>query len=259
MVKYSTMYFGAACLRENIEQLRQIYMHNVSPAAPFYYVLLKWSTFFVGLCKIICVLITFVGLFMLCRPLVIYLVTNEPDRILPVWVPGVDESTIRGFTLTTAYHVFVVFLAVMGTMGADTMFVIFVLYNLPMVDIFENLLHVINESAQISLDRDSVELRMYIRNLLQIHNEMCIYNMRTSSLYWYQCTVEVNTNGMSLCACVFCVLAVSIRYICIDNHTNRRRFTLTQSHRAVAMAARLLPGMSVLLETLVLLLDWYNC
>lgn len=209
-MKYSTLYFHAGEIRKKLAHIKRMYIHNCKPKATNYDLLLQWSPFLVGLCKIICVLITAVGLLMILRPLVIFLVMNERVMMVPVWIPWVDETTSTGYTILTAYHVFVCVLAVVGTIGSDTMLIMLVVYLWPMTEIFDQAFKVINEAVEVKSFRKSSELKMFIRNVIQMHDEICSFNSSITNIYFIQCTVEVNTNGLSLCACIFCILTVSI-------------------------------------------------
>lgn len=213
MIKYSTLHFNAADIRTNVAQIKRMYSNNVSMRMQNYYVLLKWSAFIVGLSKIICVMVSAVGILMVSRPVVAFLFTSSREIMIPVWVPGVDETTARGYFILTVYHAFVLALAIAGTIGADTVIIMLVVYLWPMSEIFRNMLEVINESVHNSSIRNSLQLKQFIRNLMLMHKEICNYNSRVSKIYFYQCTIEVNSNGFSLCACVFCILTVSIHIL----------------------------------------------
>lgn len=212
MVKYATLHFNAEDTRMNLAQLRKIYAQNETSSTANFRLLHKWSGFFIGLCKIMCASIIFVGAFLMLRPCIVYWLTNERIMIVPIWVPGVDETTANGYALTSAYHVFVVVLAIVGTIGSDTMFVMFVLHIWPMCEIFANSFADINDAAHIATFRESLALKAFIRNAMQMHSEICSYNSRLANIYFYQCLVEVNSNGISLCACVFCIFVVSVQF-----------------------------------------------
>lgn len=203
------LYFYAADIRTNVKQIKQIYSQTIKTEPKQYNLLLNWSAFFIGICKIVFFLMSLVGLSLIFRPLVVYLFTSEIVMMVPVWVPGADVASTTGYTLTTAYHIFVCVLAVFGTIGSDSLIILFVLYMWPMCEIFDNMFAVINDSAKITSFRNSTELKRFIRNVLQMHGDICRYNLRLSKMYFLQCTVEVNTNGFSLCACVFCIMTVS--------------------------------------------------
>lgn len=185
-----------------------MYLQNRLQGTEMFKILLKWTAFVIGLCKIVCVLISMMGLLLLLRPLAVYFTTRESVMMVPVWVPGIDETTTSGYWLSTFYHVFVLALAIVGTIGSDTLLIIFVVYAWPMCEIFDSMFRIINETARNSSMRHSNRFRLFIRNTIQMHKEICCFNSRVSKIYYYQCTVEVNTNGFSLCACVFCIFAV---------------------------------------------------
>lgn len=211
MIKYGTLYLNGAVVRSNIADIKRLYTHNKLSNTKNYKLLIEWTAFFIGLCKVICVLVSFVGICMVLRPVVVYSLTGTSVMMIPVWVPGVDETTKSGYFISTAYHFFVSALAVAGTIGSDTITLLFVLYLWPMSDIFDNMVGVINDFVQIPSLRNSSQLKLFVRNVIQMHQEICTFYSRTSKMYFYQCTIEVNTNGFSLCACVFCILTVSLK------------------------------------------------
>lgn len=213
MIKYATLYFYAADMRANVAQLRRMYSQNASPATANYQVLSKWSGFFIGISKMVGCMFGLVGVCMTSRPAVVYLFTQEQILLIPIWVPGVDETNASGYTLTSAYHVFVMVLAYVGTIGSDTLYLMFVLHIWPMYEIFENTFRIINESARVPVCRDSVELKRFIRNAIQMHSEMCSFSSWVSKTYSIQSWIEVNSNGFSLCMCFFCTLTVSYKIL----------------------------------------------
>lgn len=99
-------------------------------------------------CKLMTVLVTFVGLFIIMRPLVVYWLSSERIMMVPVWLPGVDETTSRGYALHFVYHLCEELLAVIGTIGADSLLIAFVLHLWPMCEIFDNTIQMINDAAQ---------------------------------------------------------------------------------------------------------------
>lgn len=209
-MKYATLHFNAAEIRQKVAQLRRMYAQNTTPGEANFYVVWKWSGFFIGFAKIMCVLVTYVAVFIIMRPLVVYWLSNELIMMVPIWLPGVDETTTLGYIITFAFHLCDALLSAVGSVGADVLFIAFVLHLWPMCEIFDRTFQMINDAAQFRTFRSSAELRRFVRNAAQMHKEMCDFKLWVSNAYSMQCWVEVNSNGTSLCMCVFCILTVSV-------------------------------------------------
>lgn len=74
--------------------------------------------------KFIFVLYCMTGVFFVIGPLIIYVVYGEKMLVIPVHIPGVDVEELKGFLYTTAYEIFCSFMAVLGLLSVDLVFVI---------------------------------------------------------------------------------------------------------------------------------------
>lgn len=129
--------------------------------------------------------------------------------MVPILLPGVDENTVPGYIGTTAFHIAGAVLVVIGSIGSDCVTLLMVMHIWPMTKILENTFNVINDAAKISKLRNSVEFKLYFRNAIKIYCDIKSYMTWLSHVYALQFWFEVNSNGISICMCLFCTMVVS--------------------------------------------------
>lgn len=118
--------------------------------------------------------VLFVGLCYFGYPLVLYVVYGELELILPVYIPGIDETSTTGFIITTVFHVTAVTLAVNAYAAIDSACLITILgavFHGLLIKIDANLLN--DELRNRSADRISVKARF--RNILMMQRDMAMY------------------------------------------------------------------------------------
>lgn len=106
-------------------------------------------------------------------PIYMYLFKNEIVTMLPLHMPGVDETTFAGYISLSAYHFVSLFLATLGVCACDFFVAIMIVSTL----IFAKIITL--EMSHIDGDleeKDSTSIvRGRFRNILLMHQEMITY------------------------------------------------------------------------------------
>lgn len=162
-------------ITEKVLFLGTVFEQNCKLGTPNLRVLLKWAKrgkFFVkyGFLAVAAPLSTFV-----IYPILVYCQTGEKLLILPMMFPGVDHTTLAGYTITNSLHLAGCILAIFGTVGADFMLVLLVVHMWPLCEVFENMVNELNATLRTVEYRSTIELRRFFRNITMCHVEICEY------------------------------------------------------------------------------------
>lgn len=114
------------------------------------------------------------GLALNIVPVITYFIRGEIVPIVPLMIPGVDETTLRGMCITTAYHVVTVFFTCYGLAIIDLIYAIPVIHSLMVSELINDEIYQLNEYlVQSKVDRVAVKVKF--RNILLMHKEMAVY------------------------------------------------------------------------------------
>lgn len=159
----------------NILKIEHIYKTNQTRDTPNYKVLLRWGRYGVLMCKVIIALCSSLGILICISPIIFYVLWGEKlVPMVPIMLPGVNEKEQLGYTITTGYHFCMLALAMFGTAGADIMMISFILHMWPMCLILTNMLTDMNEAVMDPANRDSLKLKLFVRNMIMVHQELCM-------------------------------------------------------------------------------------
>lgn len=118
--------------------------------------------------------VVFILLFFFGYPLISYFVYEEIQPIVPVYIPGIDESSTAGFIIMTTFHVIFVTFGGISFAAIDCVCVIIILgaviYGF-LIKLDANALN--DELRNNGGDRISVKVRF--RNILMMQREMATY------------------------------------------------------------------------------------
>lgn len=171
-------------------------------------------------------------------PLLLYLATGNVEPMLPIMLPGIDESTKSGYIALQSVHAVWLACGACGFVGSDMTFIMMSLYAWPLVYLFidhvDELNRVLVETPRLA---NSLQVRLFIRNIVGMHLELCEYWIQIFNFYlffgliliefpesrsymsnvqsFYSIIgfVDCNTNGLTMAFCAFVILVVS--WICI--------------------------------------------
>lgn len=105
-------------------------------------------------------------------PGIIYFVTGSADPIMPIFLPGTTPDSVRGYIISTIYHIFAIYCAGCVYIFFDIAFAVQILHVILMTDIMINKLRTINDLALDTRNNRQLEILANFRNILLLHNDM---------------------------------------------------------------------------------------
>lgn len=115
------------------------------------------------------------GFAIVLSPVPLYILNGELVEIYPLFFPFFDENTFYGYIGSTSCQFFYVILGSIGKTGSDLLFIVPVLYVLPLIELFRarfDELNVLLEMGDSAKNSESVY--RCVRNIVQMHQEMCM-------------------------------------------------------------------------------------
>lgn len=113
-------------------------------------------------------LVVATGWVLVLFPAVMYVFTHERYSILTAYIPFIDETELRGYIITLAFHLWCSAFACIGEFLADGLFITCVLHLWPMNDVMDVCVEDLNNSFQ---QNDINLARMQFRNILLLHKD----------------------------------------------------------------------------------------
>lgn len=154
-----------------IQFIESMYKKNITTKLPERIDLFRMFSFitkylFIGL---MIIYIISMGTF-LTLPIYMYYVENKIVALVPVYFPGINESTFIGYIELLIFHGIVVFLALVGIYAVDFFMVIIAIRS----HIFSKLISFEFKQINIDLEEKEPEIMIWgrIRNVLQMHQEL---------------------------------------------------------------------------------------
>lgn len=154
-----------------IQFIESMYKRNITTKLPERIDLFRMFSFitkylFIGL---MIIYIISMGTF-LTLSIYMYYVENKIVALVPVYFPGINESTFIGYIELLIFHGIVVFLALVGIYAVDFFMVIIAIHS----HIFSKLISFEFKQINIDLEEKEPEIMIWgrIRNVLQMHQEL---------------------------------------------------------------------------------------
>ena len=122
--------------------------------------------------KTMLVLYLLCGLAFISTPGILYLLTNEIEMVLPLYLMGIKVNSVTGFGINTLYHIFMVSVATVGFYYMDGLYANLVLNVLAMTGLIRNQFHEMNKMLLMSHEYPTSQIRMRFRNIILMHKEM---------------------------------------------------------------------------------------
>lgn len=101
----------------------------------------------------------------------VYLVKGEWVPVLPIYIPGVDESTLTGYMILVAFQIIVVPLATIGLVAVEFLISILIIGSLIFAKLISLDLHQINIDL-VEGSSGMLAARARLRNIFLMHQEM---------------------------------------------------------------------------------------
>lgn len=175
LVKYATVMICYEKLHENILKIGHIYESNGIRNTPNWFVLQRWGDYGEKMCNVVVGLFGSLGFLVFSAPIIYYLIWGiSYEPMVPLLLPGVNEKEPTGYVILTTYHIGMMILAIFGSAGADILIFAYVLHMWPMCLIFSNLLTDMNNALRDPANRGSRRLSWFVRNMIQVHQEICL-------------------------------------------------------------------------------------
>lgn len=106
------------------------------------------------------------------RPCISYILTGKIENIIPAHFPGIDEENIKGYAFVSLFHVYLMFVFVIGTGASDLGLMTIVIHTYTMSHIFQNAVNEFNALADINKRHtDYKAIRASLNNLISMHND----------------------------------------------------------------------------------------
>lgn len=212
-IKYLTLMIFPKRTNDKIQFLSKIYQAN-GIDSPHYGILFKWSQRSLWFVKYgIIPVASATGTFMI-YPIIMYFIFGETKALMvPMVLPGIDETTLNGYLVLLVYHMASLFLCLFGQCNTDFMLVLLVMHMWPISEIFANTFNELNVALERPGIRDTREVATHFRNICIMHKEMSEYLDDLSEIYYYMVFGEVFTCAQAMCALVYCMLTVNTIFI----------------------------------------------
>lgn len=107
-------------------------------------------------------------------PLITYLVTGEHIVFFPIYIPFVHDDTDGGFVVLSSIHFVWITQVVIGLAGSDALMALLLLHILPISELFVVSVEEMNDAllADDPAVANSAYMKLWLRNLLQMHREL---------------------------------------------------------------------------------------
>lgn len=100
--------------------------------------------------------------------------TGRLDPLMPVYLWGVDERSLAGYALLSAYHLVLTGFGCIGIACSDMLMTMFVVHMMPMARILDGMFAQMNGRLRAGVRmEDSREFDGFFRNTIRVHKEIC--------------------------------------------------------------------------------------
>lgn len=106
-------------------------------------------------------------------PLAFAVYGGPVEPILPIRLPFVDETTRNGLIVQQLVHFIWLACGGCGLIGSDVPFIMLTLYSWPLADVFIDHVNVLNKMVLTPRVANSKEMKVYLRNIVLLHQELC--------------------------------------------------------------------------------------
>lgn len=141
-------------------------------------------------------------------PLYIYATTGDMVLLLPILVPGFDETTPSGFLGQTVCQFTFMLMMLFGMAGSDTTIFLFIIQICPLSEMIMLKLRVLKDGlrhydVEIRSDAEHRRMRAYLLNIVRMHAEFVEYVGEISDMFYVLFMVEIMFDGLGMCLIMF--------------------------------------------------------
>lgn len=104
-------------------------------------------------------------------PIYIYVLDREYMVLLPLYLPGVNEQSISGYTVLITFHIFLLIFGFVGSCASDFLFTMIIINARVMSNILRDNVNELNEILATK-NYEKVTMKMKLKNIFLIHQEM---------------------------------------------------------------------------------------
>lgn len=162
----------------------------------------QWVQLFRKFSSAFIVFTIFILVMFLLAPVGTYLVFDSIEPVIPVYLPGIDHSSVRGYLISMVYNVVGITATAIGFVGSDLTVFVLLLHLCPMAQVFVAHLKALErrlEDFDVDVDRES---RRYLYNIVRMHRSMFNYiDMLTMLRGWF--FIEIGLDGLGMCIVLF--------------------------------------------------------
>lgn len=172
-VKYRVFIWLRKTICTQYAYLKEVHLALQETSSNRYKILVKWNQIYNVVSKSILTVIALTPITLLVFQILLYLV-GQVEPLLPIMIPGLDETTRSGWILLEILHIVWILCGLCGFIGSDMTFIMMSIYLWPLsylfVDHFDELNEILRKSPKFA---DSRELRLGLRNIVRLHQEIC--------------------------------------------------------------------------------------
>lgn len=110
----------------------------------------------------------------LLYPLFVFVLRAQSEPMLPLFVPGINETSTIGFGLLSGLHSVWATQGAVGMMFSDMFYKVMLLHIWPMVHVFGSMFQEMDEAILVKPPlAGTLEVRLWMRNIIMVHREIC--------------------------------------------------------------------------------------
>lgn len=171
MVKFFCILTNRKSIKDICDFCLKIYRANTE-SSPNKELLAKSVNITVFIFKNGMLLLVTTATLVLVKPRISYVRNGILDPILPTHFPGINEGGVTGYTILSLYHMYIVFVFVIGTAGCDLFLMTLVVHCYTMSQIFLNFVNEFNALIQTpKRNKSNADVCIFLENLILMHND----------------------------------------------------------------------------------------
>lgn len=141
-------------------------------------------------------------------PPYLFATTGKMVLLLPVFIPGFDETTPSGFVGQTVCQIIFMLMMLVGMTGSDSSIFLYIVQMCPLSEIIVLKLRILNDvllhnDVEKRSDSDHRRIRCYLNNIVCMHVELVHYVGEVSKLFYVIFMVEILFDGLGMCLIIF--------------------------------------------------------
>lgn len=102
------------------------------------------------------------------KPCISYVLIGKVEPIMPTYFPFIDEQELIGYTCLAVFHLYIMFIFVIGTAASDLALMTLVIHTYTMSNIFQNAVNEFNGLGAIT-KRNNKHIHASLNNLILMH------------------------------------------------------------------------------------------